>query len=102
MEALHTDNRLEYDKDGLPPIKRFLDKMEGIPLRDIWCDISNVQSGGKRNYATQKPVKLLERIVKLYTNETKTCLDIFAGSGTLRRASSSLNRRCILMGMDTT
>ena len=100
METLHTDNRLEYNKDGLPRIKRFLDEMEGIPLRDIWCDISNVQSGEKKNYATQKPVKLLERIVKLYTNETNTCLDIFAGSGTLGRASSSLNRRYILIDIN--
>jgi site-specific DNA-methyltransferase (adenine-specific) len=100
METLHTDNRLEYNKDGLPRIKRFLDEMEGIPLRDIWCDISNVQSGEKKNYATQKPVKLLERIVKLYTNETNTCLDIFAGSGTLGRAASSLNRRFILIDIN--
>ncbi len=100
MEALHTDNRLEYNKDGLPRIKRFLVEMEGIPLRDIWCDISNVQSGEKKNYATQKPVKLLERIVKLYTNEDNVCLDIFAGSGTLGRASLSLNRKYILIDIN--
>lgn len=35
MEKLHNENRLEYNKDGLPRIKRFLDEMEGIPLRDI-------------------------------------------------------------------
>ena len=100
IETLHNDNRLEYNKDGLPRIKRFLNEMEGIPLRDIWCDISNVQSGEKKNYATQKPVKLLERIVKLYTNEDNVCLDIFAGSGTLGRASLSLNRKYILIDIN--
>ena len=34
MEILHNENRLEYNKDG-------------IPLRDIWTDINNIQSGEK-------------------------------------------------------
>jgi len=65
MEELHNDNRLEYSSNGIPRIKRFLDEMEGIPLRDIWIDITNTQSGEKLKYATQKPVKLLERILKI-------------------------------------
>ena len=100
MEALHSENRLEYNKDGMPRIKRFLDEMEGIPLRDIWCDINNIQSGEKINYATQKPVKLIERIVKLYTNERDVCLDIFAGSGTLGRACINTRRNYILFDIN--
>lgn len=100
MEKLHNENRLEYNKDGLPRIKRFLDEMEGIPLRDIWCDINNVQSGEKINYATQKPVKLIERIIKLYTNENDICLDIFAGSGTLGRACINTKRKYILFDIN--
>ena len=100
MEKLHNENRLEYNKDGLPRIKRFLDEMEGIPLRDIWCDINNVQSGEKINYATQKPVKLVERIVQLYTNENAICLDIFAGSGTLGRACINKSRQYILFDIN--
>ena len=100
MEKLHDENRLEYNKDGLPRIKRFLDEMEGIPLRDIWCDINNVQTGEKINYATQKPVKLVERIVQLYTNENDICLDIFAGSGTLGRACINKNRQYILFDIN--
>jgi DNA modification methylase len=100
MEILHNENRLEYNKDGIPRIKRFLDEMEGIPLRDIWTDINNIQSGEKINYATQKPVKLLERIVKLYTNENNLCLDIFAGSGTLGRACINTKRNYILVDIN--
>ena len=74
--------------------------MDGIPLRDIWTDINNTQSGEKINYATQKPVKLLERILKLYSNENSICMDIFAGSGTLGRASISLNRKYILFDIN--
>lgn len=91
MEKLHTENRLEYNKDGLPRIKRFLDEMEGIPLRDIWSDI---------NYATQKPIKLVERIIQLYTTENDTCLDIFVGSGTLGRACINNNRQYLLFDIN--
>lgn len=100
METLEKDNRLEYNKDGIPRIKRFLDEMEGIPLRDVWIDINNIQSGEKINYATQKPVKLLERIIKLYSNENNICLDIFAGSGTLGRACINTKRNYILFDIN--
>ena len=101
MEKLHNEYRLEYNKDGMPRIKRFLDEMEGIPLRDIWCDINNVQSGEKKNYATQKPVKLIERIIKLYSNKGDVCLDIFAGSGTLGRACINTNRQYLLFDINS-
>lgn len=100
MASLHADNRLVYNKSNVPRIKRFLDEMNGIPLRDIWCDISNTQIGEKLSYATQKPVKLLERIVKLYSDEGDICMDIFAGSGTLGRACINENRKYILLDIN--
>jgi DNA modification methylase len=100
MAKLHLENRLEYNKEGLPRIKRFLDEMQGVPLRDVWCDINNVQSGEKMNYATQKPVKLLERLIILYTNANDVCLDIFAGSGTLGRACINTNRQYLLFDIN--
>jgi len=100
MQQLHDDNRLVYNKQNIPRIKRFLHEMEGIPLRDVWCDINNIQSGEKMNYATQKPVKLLERIVQIYSNEDDVCMDIFAGSGTLGRACINLNRKYLLLDIN--
>jgi site-specific DNA-methyltransferase (adenine-specific) len=100
MEKLENGNRLEYNKSGVPRIKRFLKEMDGIPLRDIWMDISNTQSNEKLNYATQKPIKLLERILTLYSNEGDVCLDCFAGSGVLGRACIKNNRRYILLDVN--
>ena len=100
MEELHKDNRLQYNNKNIPRIKRFLDEMDGIPLRDIWDDIANIQSKEKLKYATQKPVKLLERIVTLYSDEKSLCLDIFAGSGTLGRACKNLKSHYFQYPMD--
>jgi DNA modification methylase len=100
MQELDQNNRLVYNKSNIPRIKRFLDEMEGIPLRDVWCDISNTQVGEKLQYATQKPVKLLERIVQLYSDENDLCLDIFAGSGVLGRACIKQNRKYLLFDIN--
>lgn len=48
-------------------------------------------------HSTQKPVALLEYIIKTYTNEGDLILDPVAGSGTTGQACINLNRRCILI-----
>jgi DNA modification methylase len=100
METLDKENRLEYNSKGIPRIKRYMDEMEGIPVRDTWDDIPSIQSKEKLPYATQKPVKLLERLLLLYTHENGVCLDPFAGSGTLGRACINLNRSYILFDLN--
>lgn len=96
MQKLHDENRLQYNGNGVPRIKRFLEEMEGIPIRDVWSDINNTQKPEKLDYATQKPVKLLQRIISMVSNKGDTVLDPFAGSGTTGRASILLERNYIL------
>ena len=74
--------------------------MDGIPVRDTWDDISSIQNGEKTKYATQKPIKLLERVLSLYSAEGDTCLDPFAGSGTVGRACQLMNRNYILFDIN--
>ena len=100
MQSLHDDNRLEYNEKGIPRIKRFVDEMEGIPVRDTWDDISSIQNGEKTKYATQKPIKLLERVLALYSAEGDLCMDPFAGSGTLGRACRSMKRDYLLFDIN--
>ena len=100
MKALHDDNRLVYNKKGIPRIKRFPAEQEGIPVRDLWDDISSIQSKEKTKYATQKPIKLLDRIINLYSEEGDICLDPFAGSGTLGRSCIKNNRKYILFDIN--
>ena len=49
----------------------------------------------KRHHSTQKPIKLMKRLLKTYTNEGNTVFDPFAGSGTTALACLLLGRRCV-------
>ena len=48
-------------------------------------------------HPTQKPVALIEYLVKTYTNENDIVLDFTAGSGTTGIACMETNRRCVLI-----
>lgn len=52
-------------------------------------------------HPTQKPVAMMEYLVKTYTNEGETVLDFTMGSGTTGVACSNLNRKFIGIEMDT-
>ena len=97
MEKLHNEDRLSYNQKGVPRVKKYLEEMEGIPVRDLWLDINQIQGSEKLDYATQKPVELLERIVRMYSDESDNVLDPFAGSGTTARACLKTNRGYVMM-----
>ena len=62
-----------------------------------WISIVNTNSKEKTGYPTQKPEKLLSRIVRASSNPGDQLLDFFAGSGTLGSVCKKLGRNCILM-----
>lgn len=65
-------------------------------MRDVWeISILNSQAHERTGYPTQKPIALLERIIKCSTNPGDTVLDCFGGSGTTAEACQNLNRNCI-------
>ena len=64
---------------------------------DTWDDIAlAVRSPKERvGYPTQKPQKLVERIIQASSNEGDLVVDFFSGSGTTARAAHALGRRFI-------
>lgn len=62
-----------------------------------WHTIVPTNSKEKQNYATQKPLGILRRIVDVSSNPGDLCLDFFAGSGSFGAACKELGRKCILM-----
>ena len=87
---------------GVPRYKRYLDEQEGIPISDVWDDISaiNSQAQERLGYPTQKPVALLERILSASTNPGDLVLDPFCGCGTTIHAAQKLGRQWT--GIDVT
>ena len=94
---LHDDNRLVYNGKGVPRIKRYVDEMDGIPITDLWTDILQIQGVEKVNYATQKPLALLNRIINIYSDVDHLVGDIFAGSGTTGVSAIQNNRKYLLI-----
>lgn len=62
--------------------------------------LSNANSSKKSVHPTQKPVKLLEYLIKTYTLENETVLDFTMGSGSTGVACKNLNRNFIGIEMD--
>ena len=61
-------------------------------LTDVWDDIDFFNRKEKRIHTTQKPLALIERIIKTSTNEGANVLDMFSGSGTTAVACKMHNR----------
>lgn len=80
---------------GVPRYKRYLDEQEGIPVGDFWDDIEMVQGSESLGYPTQKPITLLERIIKASSNEGDIVFDPFCGCGTAVYAAHKLSRKWI-------
>jgi len=97
MIKLDKQNKLHFTKNGGIRIKKYLDELPGIPLQTFWGDINptNSQAIERINYPTQKPEELLERIIRVSSNENDVVIDTFAGSGTTLAVAEKLGRRWI-------
>ena len=92
------DGVIVFTNAGKPRVKRFLDDSQGQPVEDIWIDIYPINSQAKEQigYPTQKPEKLVERIIKASSNEGDLVADFFCGSGTTAAVAEKLNRKWIV------
>jgi site-specific DNA-methyltransferase (adenine-specific) len=104
MQKLNEQGRIWYPgtKDKRPRLKRYLSEMQGRIFDNLWLDISplNSQAAERLGYPTQKPLALLERIIKASSNPGDIVLDPFAGCGTTVAAAQNLGRTWI--GIDIT
>lgn len=89
--------RLYYRSTGMPMLKHYLDEHQGVPLQTFWDDIGNLVAGSdeRLGYPTQKPLALLDRIIRTSTNENDVVLDAFCGCGTALVAAQNLKRQWI-------
>ena len=98
MQEMYEQGEIVQTKTGaVPRQKRYLDQGKGNPLGSVWNDIGPVQGQGGESlgYPTQKPLKLLERILEISSHENAIVLDAFCGCGTALVAAENLKRQWI-------
>lgn len=100
MVELAKSGHLIHRSTGMPRLVQYADEMPGVPLQDLWDDIAPASGGESLGYPTQKPVRLLERIIETSSDPGDLVLDPFAGCGTTVDAAQRLGRRWI--GIDVT
>jgi len=103
LEKLDAAGRIYWPPDGgWPRYIRYLDEVKGVSIQDVWVDIPpiNAQAKERLGYPTQKPEALLERIIRLSSDEGDLVLDPFCGCGTAITVAERLKRRWI--GIDIT
>jgi DNA modification methylase len=101
LEKMAEEGRVYFPPDGsVPKIKRYEKELRGIPIDSIWDDIPSLGGLSKSSkesigYPTQKPLALLERVIKASSNEGDIVLDAFCGCGTALVAAQSMSRQWI-------
>ena len=96
LEYLDRIGRIYWPPKGsVPAYKRYLDEMPGTAIDTLWDDIGNLQAQSKERvgYPTQKPLALLDRIVKASSNEGDIIMDPFAGCATACVSAERLGRQ---------
>ena len=97
LERWYTEGRILLKRDGTPRLdglKVYLDELPGKQIPAIWTDIPRIGNTSKERlgYPTQKPLALLERIIKASSNEGEVVFDSFCGCATTLVAADRLQR----------
>jgi DNA modification methylase len=98
MQKLYDSGKIVQTRPGaVPRLKRYLDEGKGVPLGSVWDDIGPVQGGAEEHvgFPTQKPVKLLERIIEIASDRGDVVLDAFCGCGTAVVSAQNSGRHWI-------
>ena len=97
IKEFEAQGRIYVTKNGKKQLIRYYDEVKGIAIGNLWDDIDyiNQVANERLDYATQKPEKLLERIIKASSNEGDLVCDFFGGSGTTAAVAERLGRRWI-------
>jgi len=81
--------------------RKLLGDDDKVELSDVWFDIHRIKHKRDRDaHPCQLPEKLMERIIRLTTNQGDLVLDPFCGSGTTAIAAAKLGRHFVMVDSD--
>ena len=97
MQRLDSENRLHFTNKGGIRLKRYLDELPGQRMQALWDDIPAINSQAKERvgYPTQKPLALLQRIIKASSNLGDIVFDPFCGCATTLVAAEANDRQWV-------
>jgi len=99
MEEMDKAGYLYFPEEKTKQIykKLYFDEYKGAPINNMWDNVPALKGTSKEiiGYPTQKPEKLLERILQMSSNEGDTILDPFLGGGTTVAVADKLGRKWI-------
>ncbi len=95
LDALDGAGLVLWSRNGVPSLKRYLTQDQAQLATNLWTDIKNPSRKERTGYPTQKPLALLERIIKASSNEGDVVLDPFCGCATTCIAAERLDRQWI-------
>ena len=97
LDALSDAGLIDWTREGYPRLKRYLAASKGEAISDFIGDVQNVNNRAQEHvgYPTQKPLALLDRIIKASSNEGDVVLDPFAGCATACVSAETLGRQWI-------
>ncbi len=100
LDALEAHGMIIWTSGGTPYLKRYLAALSDEAPGSIWTDIGsiNAQAGEDTGWDTQKPLALLERIIRMSSRTGDMVLDPFCGCATACVAAERLDRQWV--GMD--
>ena len=100
----HPLREKSYNREGKPYRFKGVEEFEDehgwytmVNMKDVWSiDMVGRTSSERTGYATQKPEKLLERIIEACSDEGDLCADFFAGTGTMGAVCAEKKRPWIM------
>ena len=92
LDALDAAGMVTWSENGRPSIVRPSEASAGAKVNNLWYDITRADGGERIGYPTQKPLALLERIVRASCPPEGLLLDPFCGCGTAADAAAKLGR----------
>jgi adenine-specific DNA-methyltransferase len=113
LRELDADGRVWWGPEGnaRPSIKRYLTEVGDLVPRTLWRkeDVGSNRTSknelrqlfpGETSFATPKPEALMERVLRIATNEGDLVLDSFLGSGTTAAVAHKMGRQWIGVEME--
>ena len=95
LDLLDEAGLIHWTDKGNPRLKRYLTPDAGMPPQSIWDDIGKASGDEDEGYDTQKPVALLDRIIKASSKKNDIVFDPFCGCGTTLEAAQNEGRQWI-------